>query len=176
MKKLLTLVCVGCLALLGVLFYATQPARFSPVPSVVRSLNASPMTSQAGQDYPTIARHEAQAAGIPPLLFVRQIQQESGFNPNAVSKAGAIGIAQFMPRTAKGLGINPWNPSASLKGAARLMASYVKRYGGDYAKALAAYNAGSGTVAWVLARCGVKWRLCLPTETQSYISIIMKGA
>ncbi len=169
MKILLTLVGVGCIALLGVLFYATQPAlpvRSSPVHPLARS----------GQDYPTIARQEAQTAGIPPLLFVRQIDEESGFNPNAVSPAGAIGIAQFMPTTAKGLGINPWNPYDSLHGAARLMASYVKRYGGDYAKALAAYNAGSGWVRRAVARCGVGWQACLPVETQHYIRIILKGA
>ena len=174
MKKLMILACVGGFALLALLYDATQPFPLLHSAPVVRSLNASTSSQQTGQDYPTIARHEAQAAGIPPLLFVRQIQQESGFNPRAVSRAGAIGIAQFMPETAKGLGINPWNPNASLKGAARLMASYVKRYGGDYSKALAAYNAGSGTVAWVLARCGVQWRVCLPIETQHYISIIMR--
>lgn len=175
MRKAVNLVLVGCIVLV-VLFYAAQPAllaRSSPVHPVVRSVKTFRVTSQAGQDYPTIARNEARAAGIPPVLFVRQINEESGFNPNAVSPAGAIGIAQFMPSTAAGLGVNPWNPSASLKGAARLMASYVKRYG-DYAKALAAYNAGSGRLASALARCGVQWRVCLPIETQRYISLIMR--
>jgi len=177
MRTLVTLVLAGGIIVLALLFYSTQavpPAAL--LHHVVRTVKAFPPPSQRGQDYPTVARDEARAAGLSPVLFVRQINEESGFNPNAVSPAGAIGIAQFMPQTAAGLGINPWNPYASLHGAARLMASYVKRYGGDYAKALAAYNAGSGRVAQAITRCGVQWRVCVPVETQHYISIIMKGA
>jgi len=95
--------------------------------------------------YVAIARQDASNAGISPDLFVRQINQESGFNPWAVSPAGAIGIAQFMPATAAGMGINPRDPLQSLRGAARLMASYAHQYG-IYAKALAAYNAGPAAV------------------------------
>lgn len=92
------------------------------------------------------ARQAAIAAGIDPDVFARQIQQESGFDPNARSGAGALGIAQFMPDTAKGLGINPLDPKAALPAAAGLMKSYLDRYQGDYRKALAAYNAGPGAV------------------------------
>ncbi len=176
MRTLVTLVLAGGLVVLALIYYSTQappPAPSSTLHHVIHAVPASPLLNQAGQDYPTIAREDAQAAGISPSLFVRQINEESGFNPNAVSTAGAIGIAQFMPTTAAGLGINPWNPYASLQGAARLMASYLKRYG-DYAKALAAYNAGSGRVAYALSRCGVQWRTCIPLETQRYISIIMR--
>ncbi len=177
MRTFVTLVLAGVLVVLGLMYYSTQvpsPAPSSTLHHVLPAVPASPFLSQAGQDYPTVAREDAQTAGISPALFVRQINEESGFNPNAVSPAGAIGIAQFMPRTAAGLGINPWNPYSALQGAARLMASYVKRYGGDYAKALAAYNAGSGRVAYALSRCGVQWRACLPLETQRYIRIIMR--
>ncbi len=177
MRTLLTFVLVGCMVVFALIYYSTQAA--PPTPSihlVTHSLKASSFpTHQTGhEDYPTVARNEAQAAGIPPVLFVRQIQQESGFNPNAVSSAGAIGIAQFMPQTAASLGVNPWNPYAALRAAARLMASYVKWYGGDYAKALAAYNAGSGWVGRAVAHCGVQWRVCLPVETQRYISLILR--
>jgi soluble lytic murein transglycosylase-like protein len=123
--------------------------------------------------YKGLARQAAIEAGIPPDLFVRQINMESGFNPNAQSPAGAQGIAQFMPETARGLGIDPWNPEAALKAAAQLMARYQARYGGDYAKALAAYNAGSGTLQSALERCGLSWQRCLPAETQHYIAVIM---
>ncbi len=177
MRKFVTLVLAGVLVVLGLMYYSTQaptPAPSSTLHHVIHALPASPLLNQVGQDYPTVAREDAQMAGISPSLFVRQINEESRFNPNAVSPAGAIGIAQFMPTTAAGLGVNPWNPYASLQGAARLMASYVKRYGGDYAKAFAAYNAGSGRVAYALSRCGVQWRACLPLETQRYISIIMR--
>jgi surface antigen len=60
--------------------------------------------------YVSVALEAARAAGIPTTPFLRQINAESGFNPHAVSPAGAIGIAQFMPATAAGLGINPWDP------------------------------------------------------------------
>lgn len=175
MRTLVTLVLAGGIIVLALLFYSTQAVPPAPLlQHVVRTVKAFPPPSQRGQDYPTIAREEAQAVGLPPVLFVRQIQQESGFNPNAVSSAGAIGIAQFMPQTAASLGVNPWNPYAALRAAARLMASYVKWYGGDYAKALAAYNAGSGWVGRAVAHCGVQWRVCLPVETQRYISLILR--
>jgi len=131
-----------------------------------------PMTLAQSQ-YVAIAQQDATAVGIPPTYFVRQIQQESGFNPNAVSPAGAVGIAQFLPGTAAGLGINPWDPTQALQGAAKLMANYARQYGGDYAKALAAYNGGSGTVQYAVNNCGANWLNCLPAETRHYIYIIM---
>jgi len=131
-----------------------------------------PMTLATSQ-YIAVAEQDATAVGIPPAYFVRQIQQESGFNPNAVSPAGAVGIAQFEPGTAAGLGINPWDPIQSLKGAATLMANYARQYGGDYAKALAAYNGGSGTVQSAVNNCGANWLNCLPGETRHYIYVIM---
>ena len=123
--------------------------------------------------YVGIARQDAVAAGIPADYFVRQINQESGFNPNSVSPAGAEGIAQFMPGTAAGLGINPWDPVQALRAAAHLMASYTHNYGGDYAMALAAYNAGTGAVQHATYVCGSSWMNCLPSETRNYIYIIM---
>lgn len=125
--------------------------------------------------YVAMAEQDAVAAGIPPTYFVRQIEQESGFNPNAYSPAGAEGIAQFMPGTAAGLGINPWDPAASLQAAAHMMATYAKAFDGDYAKALASYNSGSATVNSAVAACGANWISCLPAETQQYIAIIMGG-
>jgi soluble lytic murein transglycosylase-like protein len=130
----------------------------------------------ASSPYVALAEAEAVAAGLPPALFVRQIQVESGFHPSAVSPAGAIGIAQFLPSTAADLGINPWNPASALRGAARLMASYIKQYQGDLSKALAAYNAGPGGVADALALCSRNarpWQECLPAETQRYLVLIL---
>jgi Transglycosylase SLT domain len=131
-----------------------------------------PMTLPKSQ-YVAIAQQDAIAAGIPPDYFARQIELESGFNPNSVSPAGAVGIAQFLPGTAAGLGINPWDPIQALRGAARLMANYAHQYGGDYAKALAAYNGGSGTVQNTVNNCGTNWLNCLPGETRHYIYVIM---
>ncbi|SRR6266487_153154 len=123
--------------------------------------------------YVTIARQDATANGINPDYFARQIQVESGFNPNAVSPAGAVGIAQFLPATAAGLGINPWNPESALAGAARYMAGFANQYGGDYSKALAAYNSGTGTVQYAVAAGGANWMNFLPAETRQYIATIM---
>lgn len=125
------------------------------------------------QQYIVLARQDALSLNLSPDIFVRQISQESSFNPQAVSPSGAIGIAQFEPGTASALGINPWDPAQSLQGAARLMSGYVQQFGGDYAKALAAYNAGPGTVQFAVQLGGVYWRMYLPTETQSYLQVIL---
>src|ERR1019366_647231 len=119
--------------------------------------------------YVAIAEQDATANGISPTYFVRQIQIESGFNPNAYSPAGAVGIAQFLPSTAAGLGINPYDPISALAGAARYMASYARQYNGNYAMALAAYNAGSGNVQYAVAAGGANWMNFLPAETRQYI-------
>ncbi len=124
--------------------------------------------------YVAIAQQAAINAGIPADYFVRQINQESGFNPNATSPMGAEGIAQFMPSTAAGLGIDPWNPVQALNAAANVMAGYNSKYGGNYAMALAAYNGGSGTVQNAINNCGsANWMNCLPGETRNYIRVIM---
>jgi hypothetical protein len=122
--------------------------------------------------YVVIAQQAALNAGISPTIFVRQINQESGFRPDVTSYAGAIGIAQFMPATAASLGINPYNPTQALQGAARLMATYVHQYG-SYALALAAYNAGPGTVDSALRGCGSAWLQCVPAETHNYVNTIL---
>jgi hypothetical protein len=83
--------------------------------------------------------------GIPASLLAALVSQESGFDPNAVSSAGAEGIAQFMPATAAGMGIDPDDPTEAIEGAARLLGSYTTQFG-SYADALAAYNAGSSAV------------------------------
>ena len=105
-----------------------------------------------------------------PMIFVKQIKQESGFQANVTSSAGAIGISQFEPSTAASLGINPYDPVQALRGAALLMASYVHKYH-SYALALAAYNAGSGATDGCLQTAD--WYSCLPTETQNYINTIL---
>lgn len=128
----------------------------------------------ANLKYVPVARQDALFVGISPTIFVRQINQESGFNPAAVSPAGAVGIAQFLPSTAREVGVNPWDPIQSLEGAAHLMAQYIHtQYHGDYAKALAAYNAGPGTVQWAVSQGGPNWVSYLSVETKNYIRIIL---
>lgn len=92
-----------------------------------------------------IARNAARRAGIDPDVFDRQINLESGYNTKVRSSAGAIGIAQFMPGTARSRGVNPLNPRQALKGAAKLDADLIKQTG-SYRRGLAAYNAGPGNI------------------------------
>ncbi len=152
---------------------ATQMAQTNPVTPNGTPAGLAPPIALPTNQYVAIARQDAIDAGISPDYFERQIFAESGFNPSAASGAGAVGIAQFEPGTAAGLGINPYDPIQALSGAAKLMASYSNQYGGDYAKALAAYNAGSGNVAAATNSCGGGWLRCMPAETQNYIYKIM---
>jgi hypothetical protein len=115
-------------------------------------------------NYRAQARRAAQRYGLDPGVFSRQIQQESGFNPSARSPAGALGIAQIMPRTAQGWGVNPLNAKQALDAAAKNMASYVRKYGG-YENALRAYNAGPGAIQ---ASRGY-------AETNNYVKTILGG-
>jgi hypothetical protein len=121
--------------------------------------------------YPDMARQAAQRYGFPAEVFVRQMAQESGnFAADVISgarhsPAGAVGIAQFMPATSAGLGINPLDVPQALDAAAHMMENYLKQYG-DIRVALAAYNAGPGNVA--------KYGGVPPfAETQSYVRTIM---
>lgn len=132
-----------------------------------------PVSYSASSDYVSDARQAAAAAGISPDLFVSQIQRESGFNPNVSSPAGAVGIAQFMPSTAASMGVNPYNPTEALNGGARLMANLSSQFGGDYAKALAAYNGGSGAVTNAVNTGGANWLAYMPAESQNYVHTIL---
>jgi hypothetical protein len=131
-----------------------------------------PYMNIANSPYVAVAEQDAKAAGIPSVYFVRQIQQESGFNTSAVSVTNAEGIAQFEPSTAAAWGVNPWDPNSALLGAARLMAKSYHQYG-NYAKALGAYNAGSGAVQGAVYSCGMYWLSCMPGQTQDYVYRIM---
>jgi soluble lytic murein transglycosylase-like protein len=129
-------------------------------------------TGQTSLDYRQLARQDATNNGISADLFERQINQESGFNPNVVSPAGAIGIAQIIPSTAAGWNVDPHDPVASLASAASAMAWYVNHYG-SYEKALSSYNCGTTCTDNAIDRCGDSWQQCIPIETQRYIHAIM---
>lgn len=105
--------------------------------------------------------------GVAPELLAAQINAESGWNPRAVSSAGAKGLAQFMPGTAKSVGLkNPFDAMASITAQAKLMGQYATTYKGDINKMLAAYNAGPGNVG--------RWSKI--AETRGYVNKIGKDA
>lgn len=123
------------------------------------------------RDYIDYANQIAIKEGLDPAIFIAQLNQESGFNPKAKNpKSGAIGIAQFMPSTAKGMGFTAGvDPLRDIRMAAQYMKSKLKMYNGDYRLALASYNAGSGNVA--------KYGGVPPfKETQNYVNRIMSMA
>ena len=85
--------------------------------------------------------------GVDPRLVVSLIAVESGFHPTAQSSAGAYGLGQLMPATARSLGVNPSDPVANIYGTVRYLRAQLDRFGGNAALALAAYNAGRGAVS-----------------------------
>jgi soluble lytic murein transglycosylase-like protein len=112
----------------------------------------------------------AQRNGLDPALLAGLIKQESGFNANARSGAGAQGLTQLMPGTAAGLGVtNPLDPTQAIEGGAKYLKQQLDRFGGDVARALAAYNAGPGAVQ----RFGG-----VPpyAETQNYVRAVQANA
>ena len=84
--------------------------------------------------------------GVDPHLARAVMRMESGGNPNAVSGAGALGLMQLMPGTARGLGVDPADPKRNLEGGIKYLAQLADKYDGDYVKTLAAYNAGPARV------------------------------
>jgi cell wall-associated NlpC family hydrolase len=109
---------------------------------------ASSASSGTGSTpYASVIDAASARTGVPASLISAVAQQESGFNAGAVSKAGAEGIMQLMPATAKGLGVtDPLNATQSINGGADYLASLLQRFGGNTTLAVAAYNAGPGAV------------------------------
>jgi len=100
---------------------------------------------EAGRPWAGAIDAAATKAGVDPRLLAAITRTESGFNPNALSSAGAVGLTQLMPGTAAGLGVNPTDPAANLDGGARYIAGQLDSFG-RVDLAVAAYNAGPGAV------------------------------
>ncbi len=113
-----------------------------------------------------LARSAARRHRVPADLFFKLIQQESGWNPKAISPAGAIGLTQLMPQTAKSLRVDPYNPKENLEGGARYLSQQYRTFG-SWRLALAAYNAGPGAVK--------KYGGVPPfKETRNYVRVILR--
>lgn len=116
-------------------------------------------------EYMDMARKAARRYDIPEDLFLRLVQQESGWNPNAKSHKGALGLAQLMPATARHLRVDPSIPYENLDGGARYLARQFKQFK-SWRLALAAYNAGPDAVK--------KYDGVPPyKETRNYVKIIL---
>lgn len=119
-------------------------SRLLPKPAVTEGAIPRYRGSYRGE-YLAVARAAARRHAIPEDLFLRLVQQESGWNPGAVSPKGARGLAQLMPETARLLGVDIDDPVENLNGGARYLAMMYAKFG-TWRLALAAYNAGPQAV------------------------------
>ncbi|HKV04757.1 MAG TPA: lytic transglycosylase domain-containing protein [Candidatus Acidoferrales bacterium] len=110
-----------------------------------------------------IVREAAERHKVDPALVKAVISTESGWNPHAVSRKGAVGLMQLIPETAQRYGVgNPFDPVQNVEGGTMYLRSLLDRYNGDLTKTIAAYNAGEHAVD---QSRGVPWY----PETQRYV-------
>lgn len=143
--------------ILGFTPQTDAPVDTSPVTDTFTSSSSSANTTAANatssgsvsspENLEEYFKEASETYGVDINLLKAIARQESNFNPSATSSAGAMGVMQLMPSTAKGLGVtNAYDAQENIMGGAKLMAQNLKKYNGDVSLALAAYNAGSGNV------------------------------
>ena len=139
--------------------------RLTPNFDLAQKVGVKTYTGRYRGAYLIMAKAAAAKYGVPPDMFLRLVQQESGWNQAAVSAKGAVGLAQLMPETANRLGVDETDPQQNLQGGARYLRQMYDRFG-SWKLALAAYNAGPEAVD---AAGGIP-----PfQETQSYVTAIL---
>jgi len=133
----------------GESFQTMLESEFGTAPAPPGASTATGTVAGLGEASPYDAQiiAAANANGVPPALVKAVVKAESGFDPTAVSHAGAQGLMQLMPGTAAGLGVtDSFDPVQNLNGGAKFLRQLLDRFGGDVSKALAGYNAGPGAV------------------------------
>jgi len=147
----------------------SAPAQQATNPPAAEKAAGQPAAPQppTGDDICRALEEDAAENGLPVEFFARVIWQESRFNARAVSRKGAQGIAQFMPRTADWRGLaDPFDPIAALRQSAGYLRELREKFG-NLGLAAAGYNAGPGRVSQWLAG-----RVSLPGETRNYVAIV----
>lgn len=147
----------------------------APIPGISGNVGSIAPTAAvampaAPEQYASLIQSAASANNIDPATLTKLISTESGFRPDAVSPAGARGIAQFMPGTAQRFGIDPLKPEQAIPAAANYVAANRDMFGGNIGLALAGYNWGEGNVKKWLDSGASPSRV--PAETRNYVQAI----
>ena len=177
MRNLPLFVCLCALAIFGTgAVRSEETSNGTPAAAAAGSTNAAeqprppaakPVVERSRREICDTLVQSAQSNALPIPFFIRLLLQESGFRPDVVSHAGAQGIAQFMPETAKSVGLdNPFDPLQAIAASARLLRDLVTKFG-NLGLAAAAYNAGPRRINDWLVRKGK-----LPRKTQHYVKTI----
>lgn len=135
------------------------------------------MAKDLAAQYEPVIQGAAKAFDLDPNILRGMAQAESGFDPDVISgkrssKAGAIGIMQFMPETAKRFGVDPTNPKQAIFASAQYLRENLDKFGGDYQKAVAGYNWGENRDTYNQP----DWVKRLPDETKGYVKKVLTHA
>ncbi len=145
-------------------------AGFEPLPEEIPVETPAPAPPPPMKTPHDLVREAADRHGLPAEFVTAVARQESNFDPQAVSRKGALGLMQLMPETARSLGVNPLDPAANSDGGAKLLRELLlayQRHPDQVRRALAAYNAGPGAVQ--------KYQGVPPyRETQDYVDRVLR--
>ncbi|MFD1955221.1 lytic transglycosylase domain-containing protein [Paenibacillus thailandensis] len=145
----------------------------------VSSSRVSGLTYDGTNDYSGLIEAAARKYGLDPALIESVVRAESGFRPDAQSSAGAKGLMQLMDATARSLGVtDSFDPEQNIDAGTRYLSYLMRKYDGNEQVAVAAYNAGPGTIDRLGIRTNEELRQkqeLLPQETRKYVAKVLGG-